>query len=943
MRNYNLVKTYLLSTFLILSHSLLAQLFPNPATLSTGQGAPGTIDPLWLASPWYVGAPPNPIGLPYISTLINNNCAPGAWVDPTSLPAPVNNGNWITGSDDDCATNTNAGYRYFRLTLNLPPDCNGFSVTVLGTYILNLVGYSDNTISDVFVNGTSTGISGGGFSAGSQLNISLNGPWVIGTNYVDVLVYNFPSAPGSINPYGLLLVADANATDLMDTDGDGISNLNDLCPCDAGSNPYGCEDPTLHNCDIDLIRQTFTNAGCIEMPGCSDDCSIYFLNPQSLTGAAAQSFAQTLGANLVSIQSMTENECVLSSLTNLGLPSSEVVWIGFNDEAVEGSFVWYDQAPVTFTNWAPGEPNNAGDEDCVQIYPDGAFPGTWNDLACTSANSKSIIEVNLCPVTNVGPDQIICLGESMDVSVVQTLFGSSPYSYLWNNGMTTQQISVSPTVADTFSVFTTDLYSCEAFDTMTVSVLIPPTAIFSADTVCQGFATQFSNASNTINGTTIVASAWNFGDGSSSADMNPTHVYSTHGVFTVTLVATSSNGCTDTIQQTVLVHEKPVAGILATDNCQFLPINFQDNSTITQGSVVGWNWNFNDGTATSNLENPSHTYSGNANYTVQLIVTSTEGCQDTITEVVTVFLKPTASFTANDNCLGDLNNFVNTSTPLGSISTNNWSFGNGTTSNLVDPTHTFAQAGSYSVSLIIIDNNGCRDTMVQNVTIHPTVTSAVSGSICDGEAFVFGGNSYTTAGVYVDNLQTTFGCDSVVTLTLGEFPMPAAPEVSSNSPLECPGDPLILSMETVANATYFWTGPNGFTSQQQVVTFPVDETNTGIYTGYVTVNGCPSPVATEFVIMNGSFTLTAEEFPNVISANNDGVNDYLDLDQYFNSCLPYEFTLVNRWGNLVYTQKMGDTPFKGIDLTGKALEEGVYFYTLNYGEFKQKGFITLVR
>ncbi|MDP1746371.1 MAG: hypothetical protein Q8L90_12385, partial [Bacteroidota bacterium] len=152
-----------------LSGDVHSQSFPNPATLSTGQGTPGSLDPIWTVSPWYSSSPPNPMGLSYSPALINNNCAPGAWVDPAALPPPINNGNWITGSDAPCSGNTNDGYRYFRLTINLPSDCNGNSVTIAGNYTLYLSGYADNTISDVFINGNSTGISGGGFSSGTQL------------------------------------------------------------------------------------------------------------------------------------------------------------------------------------------------------------------------------------------------------------------------------------------------------------------------------------------------------------------------------------------------------------------------------------------------------------------------------------------------------------------------------------------------------------------------------------------------------------------------------------------------------------------------------------------------------------------------------------------------------------------------------------------------------
>ncbi len=70
-------------------------------------------------------------------------------------------------------------------------------------------------------------------------------------------------------------------------------------------------------CDINQIRQAFANAGCIEMVSCVDDCSMYFLNPQSMSGSQAQAFAQTLGANLVSVQSAAENQCIVNSLNDM--------------------------------------------------------------------------------------------------------------------------------------------------------------------------------------------------------------------------------------------------------------------------------------------------------------------------------------------------------------------------------------------------------------------------------------------------------------------------------------------------------------------------------------------------------------------------------------------------------------------------------------------------
>ena len=121
-------KIYLFISILLLlcSSELLSQTLPNPSQLSTGQGPVGTLDPNWQVSNTLFplgGAIPNPIGLVYSPALINNNCAPGAWVNPASLAPPLNNGNWIS-SNTGTVCDREAGSRYYRLTLNLPQGCN---------------------------------------------------------------------------------------------------------------------------------------------------------------------------------------------------------------------------------------------------------------------------------------------------------------------------------------------------------------------------------------------------------------------------------------------------------------------------------------------------------------------------------------------------------------------------------------------------------------------------------------------------------------------------------------------------------------------------------------------------------------------------------------------------------------------------------------------------
>ncbi|MFN7014081.1 MAG: PKD domain-containing protein, partial [Bacteroidia bacterium] len=677
-----------------------------------GQGAQGTNDPIWQVSDWFYTLPQSPLTLNYVPAYISNNCAPGAWVDPASLPPPVNNGNWISGSDMVCTGV--AGYRYFRLTLNLPPDCGNFSVTTPGSYTLYMDGYVDNVLIDVMINGVSENLAnlpGGNFMAGGQVSLIIDGPWVPGINYVDFLVYN---AGG---PYGLLMVANTTNSSNSDMDADGVADINDLCPCDFGTNPVGCVDPpNYNNCNITQIRAAFSAAGCIELPQCMSSCSMYFLNPQSMTGSQAQAFAQTLGANLISIQSLAENQCIMSELNRLN--QTGVIWIGFNDENVEGTFEWYDQSPVTFTNWAPGEPNNSGgNEDCVQIYPN----GFWNDLPCNVGNSKSIIEVNLCPIVEAGLDQAGCNGTTFNLNASNTLFGSAPYNYQWSNGANTQNTTVTPTSTTTYGVISIDRYGCIAADSLTITVYDNPVSQFTFNNVCFSESAQFTDNSVANSAGGIISWQWDFGDGNNSTQQNASNNYISDGTYNVTLTVTNANNCTNSSTQTITIYPKPDANFTFINQCDGNAVPFNSTSTINApDNITNYFWDFGDNTNGSGTS-INHLYSSTGLYNVTLIVTSNNSCSDTILQQVTVFNNPIANFTFTDVCLGYDVNFNNTSSVNNPdvINSYQWVFGDGSPIETIqNPNHTYTTPGAYNVTLIVGTSNGCSDAQTQTVNIY---------------------------------------------------------------------------------------------------------------------------------------------------------------------------------------------------------------------------------
>ena len=199
------------------------------------------------------------------------------------------------------------------------------------------------------------------------------------------------------------------------------------------------------------------------------------------------------------------------------------------------------------------------------------------------------------------------------------------------------------------------------------------------------------------------------------------------------------------------------------------------------------------------------------------------------------------------------------------------------------------------------------------------------------------------SGTYPFNLFTTLGCDSIITYELIVHPIPEAPIISSNSPLECPGDYYEFGVNSVDDGFYEWSGLNGFTSTDELNGFDAQISDMGAYTVTVTVNNCVSPSSqTELEIVN-IYSFDDFDFPNVLTPNDDGANDSFDLESYFKTCTPYEIMFFDRWGNSIYQHKENETPFSGNSLDGSELMEGVYFYKLLFGESLKQGFVHLIR
>ena len=349
-------------------------------------------------------------------------------------------------------------------------------------------------------------------------------------------------------------------------------------------------------------------------------------------------------------------------------------------------------------------------------------------MVTAPVNEPPVAVAEATPTSGSAPLEVTFTGSnSTDDGTIVSYFwdfkdgGSSNEAdpvYTFNAGGT---YDVELTVTDDGGLEDTDII------TITVDATnLPPTAVAEADPT-SGMAPLTVNftGSNSTDDVGIVSYSWDFDDGNSSTDADPTHVFTDPGTYVVELTVEDTGGLTDTDTITIVVsdpsgNEPPVAVAEAdtTEGDAPLTVNFTgSNSTDDQG-VVSYSWNFDDGGNTSTEADPTYTFTSPGTYQVTLTVSDAGDLTDT--DTITIIVNdpngnqpPVAVIQANPTeGIAPLEvefNGQGSTDDVGIVSYA-WDFGDGTNSDLMNPIHTFTDPGEFTVSLTVTDNGGLSNT-----------------------------------------------------------------------------------------------------------------------------------------------------------------------------------------------------------------------------------------
>lgn len=517
------------------------------------------------------------------------------------------------------------------------------------------------------------------------------------------------------------------------------------------------------------------------------------------------------------------------------------------------------------------------------------------------------IVVNAAPDVQFNPIPDTCLYIDPFQIVQASEVGGVPGSFVFSGpGVSTTGV-FSPSLVGpgiyTIKYLFTSSAGCTDSAQRTIRILQPPLANFGfSSPVCQARAVTFRDSSLAPVGA-ITTYTWDFADGSPILIRNTntpfTHIFQLSGNYPVKLTVTTDDGCSSLVRiKNVLVSPEPIANFSFTDT-SCLPnavIQFNNLTTISDGTLnsLRYLWNFDHpASGTLNIStavNPSHLYYDEGPFDVKLTVVSSFGCtDDTTIQVNTIHPQPIAAFDFGKPsvCIGDQVSFNDLSNPQdGTALQWSWNFGDNSLAYAQNPTHTYADTGTYQVEFYMTNSFGCEsDTISKPFSVYPY--------------------PIVNAGPDTEALE---GSNTVLQAT------------ASGNDLQ-----------------YVWT-PATYLNSSSIIRPTSTPVNDITYTLTVTGRGgCPAVDQVKVVV------LKTPMIPNTFSPNGDGINDTWVI-RYLKTYPKARVQVFSRTGQLMFESTGYTTPWNGT-LNGKPLPMDTYYYIIEpeSGRDPVTGYVTIIK
>ena len=546
--------------------------------------------------------------------------------------------------------------------------------------------------------------------------------------------------------------------------------------------------------------------------------------------------------------------------------------------------------------WTPGSVNTVD----YSITP--ASSGVYsvlvtNQFGCVATDQVSV-QVNPVPTATFAASGSICEDNSVSFTDQSAISTGTITSWTWDFGNGVSSSAQSPSIPYSEpGVYNVSLNiisdnGCTATVTNQQTIWATPVSQFTNSSVCFGLPNDFQNLS-AISDASPLNYSWSFGDGNTSNSQSPSHSYTSYGAFPISLVVTSQNGCTDTYTSQANVFPLPVADFSVPSACEEDAAIFVNASTVPTGIISNYFWTFGD-SSVSALGNPTHAYQDPGNYPIHLLITSDHGCQDSTDGLIRILPKPIIDFATEDVCQGYPVSFTDNSDPvLGSLTYYSWNFGDGNTTSIQDPIHTYGAPGWYSVSLTATNDSGCTSTYMRP-----------------------------------NALQI--------------YPAPVAQFVSNESQATDFLPLVNFTNQTTSPGLFYWSFGDGDSSTQYSPTHIYD--NVGVYeVNLITIdnNGCIDSI-TSYVEIRPSAEIY---IPNAFTPNGDSNNDVFEV--YTHNVKDVQVQIYDRWGLKIVEWNDVKGGWDG-RVNGNPAQSDTYVYRVSTVDVNEKqevriGHVSLVR